>query len=938
MKVEIAQRHQVFESSLFRYKYSFQKTQWSNEMSETIIELIKYLRTHQEFLYQILINTNDFSQVNSLSILVSDFLYDNIFTTKGIEDDYLFLLCKLIKNDINNMNEFNVDSFAKYNITHSLMKKLALRREIQDYLKIIVLPILNELTTFEKIGTFSFDKDKLTVLAKEESKFDRNTIKGILNSDEFYCKYIADITKDTLIGEREQNEDYKMKDYFDKQIAPLMENENLYGISSFLQTIEDQSVLELYKFFFSIVIETISTLIQNLIQNIDLIPVEIRFLCKVILMLVKKKFPEKSQVEYNAFIGKFFFSKLIESVLLNSNYLGLITSPFKYTKVLPNITCVLKIMNAFIKGDFFTTTKMGNYTIFNWYFIYEMPKLFEFFDKLVDIELPDKIVNLVSYDKEDFSPIKETELIDDYSFTYSTEQVLALISIIKKKEDLFKNMIDSEELMKIYNIMNSNCYYDKILNIKHKEDESGITTFSFVRQFTYSEAMKKIIDCQENYEENFLIKVLKLNLKKLLITLENIPEKYFCNKRITTTDDFFKALLSLTTKQNISPLIIDTYYSYKNLFTLQRDLYNEISKDDYSKLYNDIYQEILTENENYQNDLINQLDSKKEDAKEKMIYSSEVLKLFFKYEFYIKALSFIKTQKVEIIDKTEYNKTNPDELFNLNGDFDDLRFKPLKNVSSSTALNVDDVLKKFPNFVYFYSNLSEREQINFDHKKTLYSVIDKYIQTMERMIQKEERFDFELYNDYMNDAILFKRDSTDKERKIEQGKKKMLTFFINYFIEMLYEKIYFYQESKDDITIEKNCKRLSFVKPNNFFDENINFFAIFDKCEKYVNKIDTKRTPVEKLNQVNKIKLLIADSLGATFDREIKQEDVSSLLTYFIIKARPRRLASNVKFIKQYLKDDSLLVHLNDLEESLQNIKTMNYSCLKNISKIDFIK
>ena len=35
---------------------------------------------------------------------------------------------------------------------------------------------------------------------------------------------------------------------------------------------------------------------------------------------------------------------------------------------------------------------------------------------------------------------------------------------------------------------------------------------------------------------------------------------------------------------------------------------------------------------------------------------------------------------------------------------------------------------------------------------------------------------------------------------------------------------------------------------------------------------------------------------------------------------------------------DSLLVHLNDLEESMKNIKTMNYSCLKNISKIDFIK
>ena len=31
--------------------------------------------------------------------------------------------------------------------------------------------------------------------------------------------------------------------------------------------------------------------------------------------------------------------------------------------------------------------------------------------------------------------------------------------------------------------------------------------------------------------------------------------------------------------------------------------------------------------------------------------------------------------------------------------------------------------------------------------------------------------------------------------------------------------------------------------------------------------------------------MLIADSLGTNFDREIKQEDLASLLTYFIIKA-----------------------------------------------------
>ena len=53
--------------------------------------------------------------------------------------------------------------------------------------------------------------------------------------------------------------------------------------------------------------------------------------------------------------------------------------------------------------------------------------------------------------------------------------------------------------------------------------------------------------------------------------------------------------------------------------------------------------------------------------------------------------------------------------------------------------------------------------------------------------------------------------------------------------------------------------------------------------------------------------MLIADSLGTNFDREIKQEDLASLLTYFILKCTILlHIYSKGQLIKQYFNLFSL--------------------------------
>jgi hypothetical protein len=74
-------------------------------------------------------------------------------------------------------------------------------------------------------------------------------------------------------------------------------------------------IVNKYKENFLFIKSKIDTLIQSLINKIEIIPYTIRCICKVISLLLQQKFPLLFVYLRNSFIGKFFFDKCIIPVL-----------------------------------------------------------------------------------------------------------------------------------------------------------------------------------------------------------------------------------------------------------------------------------------------------------------------------------------------------------------------------------------------------------------------------------------------------------------------------------------------------------------------------------------------------------------------------------------------------------------------------------------------
>ena len=66
-----------------------------------------------------------------------------------------------------------------------------------------------------------------------------------------------------------------------------------------------------------VIIKFINEILENILDNFHLLPYSIKCLCKIILLLVEKKFPSINESEKNAFIAKFFFGKLLVPFLKN---------------------------------------------------------------------------------------------------------------------------------------------------------------------------------------------------------------------------------------------------------------------------------------------------------------------------------------------------------------------------------------------------------------------------------------------------------------------------------------------------------------------------------------------------------------------------------------------------------------------------------------------
>ena len=99
-----------------------------------------------------------------------------------------------------------------------------------------------------------------------------------------------------------------MKEYCNIQLKNYDNNPNNFSNERFLNNVYESTVssevLALYQIDFFKVVKILDELFNNLMNNIYLIPYSVKCICKIILLLAKKKFPNINSIEQNILISK----------------------------------------------------------------------------------------------------------------------------------------------------------------------------------------------------------------------------------------------------------------------------------------------------------------------------------------------------------------------------------------------------------------------------------------------------------------------------------------------------------------------------------------------------------------------------------------------------------------------------------------------------------
>jgi hypothetical protein len=154
-------------------------------------------------------------------------------------------------------------------------------------------------------------------------------------------------------------------------------------------------IIENYRFNFMYIREIIEELLQIIIDKIITLPYPLRCICKIINILISKKFPYLSKYEVNSYIGKFILDKCIFPILRLENKVFIDQRVFsKKTKNCLDV--IISILSKANNSSLFDTYSDPEKTIFNQFILEIIPILNQFYEKIIDVKLPKVINDLIN--------------------------------------------------------------------------------------------------------------------------------------------------------------------------------------------------------------------------------------------------------------------------------------------------------------------------------------------------------------------------------------------------------------------------------------------------------------------------------------------------------------------------------------------------------------
>ena len=941
---------------------------------------------------------------NNIDHFIVHNLYENIFSSNGIQDQVIYIISLLLIEEINKLGEdshINLLTFLNATPCGYILEELLQKKEVQSFFKNIIRDILKIMESLYSLNPILFVPDGINNLIKRgkfvEERLEQNrTFKEKFRK--FDTLYIVPLNQKLLEEKYSECNDGEMKIFLKNKISNCESYKNYYSNEKLIKLIykmnEPSTIYNYYKQSFVKAQELIDKLLDNLLLYSNTIPYYIKCICKIISILIKKKFPELGKVEVNAYISSFFFGKLLFAVFRNPDYYTLINEHLIVDKTLENLRIIKFIVTKFIQGEFFDET--DNFVPFNIYFIDQMPKLLKFFDNINKVVLPsfiDKLINdklpedyIYDYFQENpnenifyrhicfKTDILYTLVVNAYKckdkIVFDQKVLERLHSNIKELERIKERPMDvcvndfvvADKRVDYFLISDTinNTKYENILNIKREKNHFSIKEIKKIEK--EEDEVKNNIIKMKNFFFSFLYNFptlnknnfIKDNLSNIINILTEIKENSNLNENIFEEQ-----------KINVRNPTLDSLLQYLPVLK-QRN----ISNNDYLekrlnvlvKIFNDI-----KENEN------------------KNISNNNSYQKPIPIKWFLGSLiQFLPKLPQEYIDNN-YEKLLNELEQDLNSSIKQLDFEFLSEII--------DHIREIEKNKYYYQNV-KNIIIDIDLNKEVYKIVEKepipvYIcyqdneldirpigKTKEKKLfsfKKEKNITCQTIKDFIKnfpDLTIYENmqdlnmidvlkdmkipsklqvyfnliKETLKEKKlINNNFTAAFNKIYDYIMEQLNDKLFPKEISVQDIKISQNCYRLAWIQPTdiiNFRKPYILDYYLPDAIN-YFKKINEEKSPRKKFLCIKEIYNCIYNLGVFNEDKVEGADDELPLLNYTFIKANPENIYSNCLYMNLFIGDQKNKIEGNQLTKMLllcESVEKITYQSLINITEEEFLK
>ena len=817
--------------------------------------------------------------------------------------------------------------------------------------------------------------------------------KKLKEYEEFQTEDLDEVNRNIILA---------MKEYLSYQINDIKNQENsLEKFSNFVlinslnsknNEIKEEGsdtniLIDYIKSSYENIIEIISNLLNIIKKNLKSIPFIIKSILKIIEFLLNYKYKnEISLFQKYMFKANFFLGNIIIPILQNPFYNGIIAENIISQNTLENCKIISAIFNLILSGKLFYVGDEPCKTIFNQFIIEILPEIFEIVQSIeLNFNLPEIVNDLINSIKDMNNPKRKINYnyfyendeekfqIQSICFSFknainiikslekiSNEIIMDIINIEKEKKDVIESIIKHADFYKTFfnnklsksktefegyifiskinylpsledkmnSILKDN-FISLIPPVKEKFKEEEISRFKrcLSEVLTYSNLIHKVdiptfteINSNKYVYDNNLIELLmkKLEKKRYEKIMNNESEIIINNseeeKKIILNPDFKNEILPeilIKVKGELGSNSSDENYQRILYCCSYIQLHIELLPEKYSlNNYKNLCIELIKDTEDnvhiLRNNILNQLNIKiKGSSKTNLIIASISNKI--KNMEKLKCIQYLYN-KIELPSQfhIEYNLKKTIKSITYVEDSENL---PLKNLSEifpdfSKTTNMDDI----------------DDLISFEEKVGLGTCLDNFFKNLKKIVQKEN---------------ILKRYSIEEIQNITSN-------LVDFIYSKLYQKIFPKKKSKKDDKFYKKCLRLQFIKPENLMkNKNVINENLCQECYKYINDIDKKITPVEKIKYFGKAFSILQNSMKfSSGEKDLGVDDTLKPLIYVMIKAKPENIFSNYDYCRTYL-DKDLSKHsygalLTQIGMIINIIKDMKYNELIDVTEEQF--